>query len=493
MIASRGCTGTCTFCSPSIGSYHKRPVEHVIREIELLGERYAFDWIFFVSEMFYPTRQEVIDFCEAYTSVKQRKQWTCELRVDADIDLDTFRLMKSVGCVAVVGGVESGSNKILSLMNKRTTREMITRFFRTAEEAGVPAEGSFLVGNEGETEADIKETVDMVTSEKMRVKERLPVIYPGTKIYEHAVKRGLIVDEWEYLQRLDFTADIWDYSWSKKDYVNISDIPNDRFWDIVVGELRRFNTFNLTHFVPRNMTYTYTFGTFIKVTGVCAACGGAVTFVTPRKMLGIRTFCRQCFRTVEFNLYELPEFSGHYRHLCAELQKANRIAIVGTKTEASYMLQYDYFKLDYRVLVAFVGIDKKASETSGISDFHHLPRIRMEGIIDVQPDTLLIVDDQCGDAELKIRKFYLKKNLLPPRILHLLPDKKRPYARLLRFVGRHAAPTIRNKSIVFPAIQIPLLIAEVKARFLMMMKSQYDALNKNAFIRMLLEKVQLRG
>jgi hypothetical protein len=366
---------------------------------------------------------------------------------------------------------------------------MIIRFFRAAEAAGLPAEGSFLVGNEGETEAEIKETVDMVTSEKMRVKERLPVIYPGTKIYEHAVKRGLIIDEWEYLQRLNFTADIWDYSWSKKDYLNISDITNDRFWEVVLGELRRFNTFNLTNFVPRKMTYSYAFGMLIKVTGLCAECASAVTFVTPRKMLGIRTFCRDCFRTVEFNLYELPDFRGHYRYLCDELQTANRLAIVGTKTEASSMLQYDYFTLNYRSLIAFVEIDKKAS---GISDFHHLPRIRMEGLPDVQPDTLLIVDDQFGDAEFKIRKFYLKKNMQPPRILHILPDKKRSLAWLLGLVRRHTAATIWNKCLIFPSVQIPILIAEMQAWFLAMLKSHYNALNKNGFIRMLFEKVHLQ-
>ena len=352
---------------------------------------------------------------------------------------------------------------------------------------GCPAPGEIQIGNEGETETEMKETVDMVINEKMRVNERLPITYPGTKIYENAVKRGLIGDEWEYLQNLDFQADIWDYSWSKKDYVNISGIPNDRFWETVAKELRRFNTFNLTHFVARKMTYTYTFGMLIKVTGVCAECGSAVTFVAPRKMLGIRTYCRDCFRTVQFNLYELPEFNSHYRHLCTELQKANRLAVVGTRIEASFMLQYDYFKLDYRLLVAFVELDKKAS---GISDFCHLPRIRMEGLPEVQPDTILIVDDPFGNAELKVRKFYLKKNLQPPRILLLLPDDERPFVRLVGFVRRHTAATILNKCLVIPAIQIPIMIAEAKAWILEMLKSHYDAFNKNAFTRTLLENVR---
>jgi anaerobic magnesium-protoporphyrin IX monomethyl ester cyclase len=489
MVASRGCTGTCTFCSPTIGAYSKRPVEQVVREIEILGERYTFDWIGFVSEMFYPTKEEVINFCEAYKSVKHRKKWNCELRVDADIDIDTFRLMKSVGCAAVVIGVESGSNKILSLMNKRTTREMITRFYRTAEAAGLPCEGAIQVGNEGETEAEIKETIDMVISEKMRVNERLPITYPGTKIYENAVKRGLIVDEWEYLQRLSFVADVWDYSWLKKDYVNISNIPDDRFLETVTSELRRFNTFNLTHFVPKNMTYSYKFGILIKVTGVCAECGSSVTFVTPRKMLGIQTYCRDCLRTVEFNLYEMQEFSGHYRYLCAELQKTNRLAIIGTKIEATHLLKYDYFKLNYRSIVAFVEMERKAS---GFSYFYHLPRIRIEGLPDVQPDTILIVDDQFGNAELKIRNFYLKKNLQPPQILHLLPDEKRPYAGLVGFVRKHTAATIWNKCLVFPVTQIPILFAELQTRFITTAKSNYNALVKNAFFRVLLKKMQLQ-
>jgi anaerobic magnesium-protoporphyrin IX monomethyl ester cyclase len=489
VIASRGCTGTCSFCSPTIGSYSKRPVEQVIREIKLLGEKYTFDWIGFMSEMFYPTREEVIEFCEAYKSVTQRKKWICELRVDSNIDVDTFRLMKSVGCVAVVGGVESGSNKILSLMNKRTTREMIIRFFSSASAAGLPCEGTFQVGSEGETEAEIKETIDMVIKEKMRVNERLPLTYPNTKIYENAVKRGLIVDEWEYLRQLNFFADIWDSSWPIRDHLNISDIPNDRFLETVLTQLRRFNTFNLTHFVPRNMAYSYKFGILIKVTGQCAECASSVAIITPRKMLGIRTFCKECFRPIEFNVYELPEYSDHYRHLCSELQRTNRLAIIGTNAGAISLLKYDYFKLNYHSLVAAVELDGKAS---GISCFYHLPRIRIEGLPDVHPDTVLIVDDQFGHAELKIRKFYLKKNLQPPRILHLLPANKRPYARFIRFAGRHTAATFRNKCLVFSVIQAPIIIAEVQAWLLMMVKSNYDALNGNAFFRRLVKKVQVQ-
>jgi hypothetical protein len=223
------------------------------------------------------------------------------------------------------------------------------------------------------------------------------------------------------------------------------------------------------------------------VTGVCAECGSAVTFVAPRKMLGIQTFCRDCFRTIEFNLYEMQEYSGHYQWLCAELQKTNRLAIVGTKTEATNLLKYDYFKLNYRSLAAFVEIDKKAS---GIPDFCHLPRIRMEGLPAMKPDTLLIVDDQFGNAELKIRNFYLKKNLRPPRILHLLPDNKRPYSKVIGFMRNHTSPTIPNKYSVALLIQLPLFISGAKEWILKFIKSNYFVLIRVKIFRMLLEKMR---
>jgi radical SAM superfamily enzyme YgiQ (UPF0313 family) len=487
MVSARGCTGACTFCSSFGGPFRKRPIEQVIREIAFLDERYVFDWISFNSEMFYSSKEDIVKFCEAFKSITVKKKWICDLRVDVDFDIDTFRLMKSAGCVAVFGGLESGSNKILSLMQKRTTREMIIRFFRTAEEAGLPCIGGFLVGNEGETEAEIKETVDMVTSEKMRAVDQLICTYPGTKIYQNAVKRGLISDEWEYLQRLNFLADFWDFSVPKKDYLNISDIPNDRFWETIVGEFRRFNTYNLTHFVPKNMTYSYKFGILIKVIGVCRECGSAITLVTQRKMLGIQTYCKNCFRTVEFNLYEIQDFSNHYRYLCAELQKTNRLAIAGTKTEAMNLLKYDYFKLNYRSLAAFVEIDKK---TSGISDFCHLPRIRMEGLPAMKPDTILIVDDHIGDAELKIRNFYLKKNLQLPRLLHLLPDNKRPYLKIIGFVRNHMPATVKNKCLVAQLVLIPSFISGPKELILKFIKLNYFALLRVELFRILLEKAR---
>ena len=81
MISARGCTGSCTFCSSFSGAFRKRPIEQVIREIELLDKQYTFDWISFNSEMFYSTREDIVNFCEAFKSAMVRKKWICDLMV----------------------------------------------------------------------------------------------------------------------------------------------------------------------------------------------------------------------------------------------------------------------------------------------------------------------------------------------------------------------------------------------------------------------------
>jgi hypothetical protein len=261
----------------------------------------------------------------------------------------------------------------------------------------------------------------------MNAGESLTNAYPGTLIYKNAVKRGLIKDEWDYLQQLKFGCDIWDYTWINRRHLNISEIPNERFWGVIIRELRRYNTFLLNRFKVKNIRYKLPFGLLIKAEGFCPDCGGSVYVVSRRSLLGLKAWCRNCFQTVIFNLYELEEFKTHFVQLRAVLQKAKRLVISGTMKEAVSMLRYDYFGLDYDRIVGFVEVDDKKNHSP---DFIYKPKLKKADLLDANPDTILIVDDYIQDAELIIRHLYLKKNLIPPSIVHLWPDSKRLNKRM---------------------------------------------------------------
>lgn len=463
VLSGRGCIGQCSFCSPSIGSFRMRPVEHVIQEIDWLNSKYNFEWIIFLNEMFYRTKEEMERFCNAYKDLRPRKNWTCILRVDADIDVDTFLLMKSVGCLSAVVGIESGSNKILKLMNKRTTAEQVKNFFRNTKIAGLSCNGTFLVGNEGETEADLKETIDMVINEEMNAGESLTNAYPGTLIYKNAVNRGLISDEWDYLQRLRFGCDIWDYRWINRRHLNITEISNEHFWDTIIKELRRYNTFLLNRFKARDIRYKFPFGLLIKASGSCPECAGAVSVVSNRSLLGLKGFCQDCFQTVIFDLYELREFKGHFELLRAVLQEAKGLVIVGAMKEAISLLRYDYFGLNYGNIIGFIEINDKENRSP---DFIYKPKLQMAGLLTANPDTILILDDYFQDAELVIRRFYLKKDSPPPRIIHLWPDSKRWGRRTVHLVKRYKSAGPIRKIFFYLIIQSALFYSGVKKIFL---------------------------
>ena len=455
VLSGRGCVGRCAFCSPTIGSYRMRPLKHVIQEIEFLNSTYDFDWIIFFNEMFYRSKEEVLNFCQAYQNVKPQKPWICAFRADVEIDLDTFVAMKEAGCAGTSAGIESGSDKVLKLMKKTTTVEQVKKFYRFAREAGLPCNGTFMVGNEGETEEDLKQTIDLVISEEMNTGESLMNVYPGTLNYKNALKRGLIKDEWAYFRQLRFGCGIWETDWiNRSNYLNISEIPNERFWDVIVKELRRYTTFIFHRYQARDVEYKGIWGgSRMKATGLCPKCGYQVVLFSQFKLVETENFCLNCFSKVVFNLYKSKDLASQFELLCKELKEAERLVILGTDSNASDMLRIDRFGLNYDRIMGFLEIKKRQVS---YSSFINMPRLQIKDISKIQPDIILVADDQVGDAELLLKLFYSKQGVQPPRILHLIPDKKRWSLRLTHLIDKFIAsesPAIINHAILALGLQ----------------------------------------
>lgn len=434
VLSGRGCVGQCSFCSPTVGAFRVRPIEHVIEEIEFLNSRYDFDWLVFMNEMFYPSRKAILNFCQAYQNVKPMKPWVCSLRVDADPDAETFVAMKEAGCVGISAGIESGSDKVLSLMKKKTKAEQVKNFFRLGREVGLPCCGSFMVANEGETESDLRQTIDMVIDERMNTGESLTLAYPGTLIYRHAMERGLIKNEWDYLQKIRFGCGVWEAEWVQREYPNISEIPNERFWDVLVRELRRYHSFLHSRYEARDQRYKSVHGMqLMKLSGACSECGHPTVMHTSNKLFGLETYCRNCFEKVAFNLYRLEGLAAHFELLCRELRSADRLVMLGTNSDASDILRIDYFGLDYEHVAGCLEI--KGQQVSSPT-FINVPRLQIDALSEIRPDVIMIVDDLIGDAELVLRLFYSNYGLELPRIVHVLPDAKRRGIRFLRLANK---------------------------------------------------------
>jgi len=208
----------------------------------------------------------------------------------------------------------------------------------------------------------------------------------------------------------------------KETYLNVSDIPTERFWKVVFTELRRFYTFSYNRFKILNVKVKRNWLTnTVKINGICSECGASVKIVSIFSLLSQMTYCYKCYRCVRLNWYKTKRFSGHFKSLCKGLKRTEKLVIIGVGVHATDMVQYDHFKLDYEKIKGFVDFQKK-DDSKQI--FAYFPKLQMDDLQNIVPDTVLIADDLHGTAEFKLRRFYLKNKLKFPKILYLHPDRK---------------------------------------------------------------------
>lgn len=215
MISSRGCVYNCSYCS-SVKYWGRkwrfRSADNILDEMQWLVKEMGVRSVHFFDDNFMVLKQRVFDICEGMREMGLNIKWSCSGHVK-NVGSEMLREMKATGCVSIDFGVESGSNTILRNINKQQTREDIERAFRLAHEAGILPRAYLMVGNKGEDESTIDETIELVGRIKpwSSVGAALLLVLPGTPVYEDAVRDGYIDDEY-WLRSDDVLYDLREHS-----------------------------------------------------------------------------------------------------------------------------------------------------------------------------------------------------------------------------------------------------------------------------------------
>jgi len=126
--------------------------------------------------------------------------WKCEARTD-HLDEEMAGLMRDAKCLRAKLGFESGSDRILKQIQKDETVEDMIRGAKIMKDAGVPFTAYFMAGFPGETDDDIKKTIEL--AQKIEADYYVLSIlspYYGTKLYFDMMDMGYELDKqpWEY-------------------------------------------------------------------------------------------------------------------------------------------------------------------------------------------------------------------------------------------------------------------------------------------------------
>lgn len=178
-----GCPYKCQFCSSANGVARWNPIDRVVEEVDLLVNKYDYKGLLFTDDVFtlkYTTRmKDLLLELKPYNL-----KWRCYARTD--IPLDWLEFMAEHGCVEFGAGVESGNQKILDLIMKRTTTEGNAQFIKDCRKAGILANTFLMIGLPGESPQTIEDTKNWVRDAMpQRWGYNLFVPYPDTPIIQN--------------------------------------------------------------------------------------------------------------------------------------------------------------------------------------------------------------------------------------------------------------------------------------------------------------------
>jgi anaerobic magnesium-protoporphyrin IX monomethyl ester cyclase len=196
LMTSRGCPFVCEFCSrPIFGTtFRSRSAKNIVDEIETVL-RLGYHRIWFADDCFTLNRKRLLNVCDEMIQRGLKVEWECLSRVDT-VDKETMRKMKQAGCVRLFFGIESGNDRILSLMKKYATISRAKEAVGIAKQSGVQVGAFFIVGYPGEQDTTILDTIRFASALPLDyLSFTMPYPIPGTDLYDR-IKGRLMSSEW---------------------------------------------------------------------------------------------------------------------------------------------------------------------------------------------------------------------------------------------------------------------------------------------------------
>lgn len=160
VFTSRGCPFKCAFCYEKDYWVHfrKKKVEKVIEEMKMLSTRYGKTKLFYLCDSL--ANHIATPLSTALLSKNEKIRWDCYMRITPEcLDVEKVRLWRKGGMERARIGVESGSPRVLELMNKDIRTEQIERGLKNFAESGISTTTLWIAGFPGERVEDFQESM----------------------------------------------------------------------------------------------------------------------------------------------------------------------------------------------------------------------------------------------------------------------------------------------------------------------------------------------
>jgi len=201
LITSRGCVYKCKFCQPAEQmvygkKYRQKKVEKVLEELERIGSCFDFNSIMLYDDCILAHKTFLF---QLLGELAKRRIFDIMLQGRADNICqlgDEIAEFKKLGLKAVIVGFESGSQRVLDFIGKKTTVESNIMAGEILHKHKIKIIGNFMIGLPTETNAEIQDTVNLAN----RISPTIASCsfyspMPGSYIYEYCKENDLILEK----------------------------------------------------------------------------------------------------------------------------------------------------------------------------------------------------------------------------------------------------------------------------------------------------------
>lgn len=242
VFTSKGCVNSCTFCHRWIKGYRVFSVQSIIATMQKLIAKYNVGFFCFSDECFGEKQEWLDEFIEALRPLDILFQIGGARVSLIAHDPAVIRKLKEVGMTCIIFGMESGSNRILRIMEKNATSQDNLMAAKACMDAGVSTIIQIVIGMPGENDQTVNETIDFINQATVGLPylPRVGVNYlqalPGTPCYSYLRRQGLVgksvENEEGYLLRVSDVNAL-----EFRQYINVTEAPLSKvkLWQKKIG------------------------------------------------------------------------------------------------------------------------------------------------------------------------------------------------------------------------------------------------------------------
>jgi radical SAM superfamily enzyme YgiQ (UPF0313 family) len=153
----------CNFCDVGldyIGRYEEQQADRIVDRIEALTRETGESGFHFVDEAAPP--KTLLALSKRLVERGVQVSWWGNIRFEKTFTPEVTRKLAEGGCIAISGGLEVASDRLLQLMNKGVTVEQVARVTKAFTEAGILVHAYLMYGFPTQTEAETIDALERV-------------------------------------------------------------------------------------------------------------------------------------------------------------------------------------------------------------------------------------------------------------------------------------------------------------------------------------------